>query len=39
MPELGSDFAAGGLTQGNNVCKCDPEEDCTCGHRVLIDYK
>lgn len=20
-------------------CKCDPEKPCTCGKRVLIDYK
>ena len=38
MPELSSDFAAGFITE-NQVFKCDDDDDCTCGCRVLIDYK
>jgi len=34
VPELSSDFAAGFETS-NQVCKCDEDEDCTCGCRVL----
>jgi len=38
MVELSANFAAGFETS-NQVCKCDKDEDCTCGCRVLIDYK
>ena len=38
MPELSANLAAGGLTSVN-ACKCPTDEECTCGCRVLIDYK
>tara|TARA_R110002167_G_scaffold345403_1_gene555234 strand:- start:301 stop:420 length:120 start_codon:yes stop_codon:yes gene_type:complete len=39
MPALDYKLAAGFETS-NQVCECDAsDEDCTCAHRVLIDYQ
>ena len=39
MPALDYKLSAGFETS-NQVCECDSsEEDCTCAHRVLIDYQ
>ena len=38
MPELDYNLASGCETS-NQVCKCEPDEDCTCARRILTSYQ